>query len=115
MRARGHLSAEVTQACVVTGDPVPAKIEEDFDLRFAPEPGDGAEEIELSDAECDTVFYSGNAIDPGRAAAETLALALDPFPRGPRAEAALREAGVDRRGGGRSFRRAGALKGRLKG
>jgi uncharacterized protein YutE (UPF0331/DUF86 family) len=42
----------------------------------------------------DTVFYSGGAIDLGEAAAETLALALDPFPRSPAAAAALKEAGV---------------------
>ncbi|NWN13490.1 hypothetical protein GY655_27460, partial [Escherichia coli] len=40
------------------------------------------------------VFYSGGAIDLGEAAAETLALALDPYPRSPAAEAALRDAGV---------------------
>ena len=41
-----------------------------------------------------TVFYTGGAIDLGEAAAETLALVLDPFPRSPGAQAALREAGV---------------------
>ena len=52
------------------------------------------DEIELSEDDCDTVFYTGGAIDLGEAAAETLALALDPFPRSPGAAAALREAGV---------------------
>jgi hypothetical protein len=33
-------------------------------------------------------------IDLGEAAAETMALALDPFPRSPGAAAALKEAGV---------------------
>jgi uncharacterized metal-binding protein YceD (DUF177 family) len=92
--ARGTLSGAVVQACGVTGEPVPAKVEEAFDIRFLPEPEAGADEIELSEDECDTVFYSGGAIDLGEAAAETLALALDPFPRSPNAEAALREAGV---------------------
>ena len=93
--ARGHLSAEVVQSCVVTEEPIPAPIEEDFAIRFLPE-GDGAgdDEIELSEDECDTVFYTGSAIDLGEAAAETLALALDPFPRSPAAAAALKEAGV---------------------
>ena len=36
----------------------------------------------------------GGAIDLGEAAAETMALALDPFPRAAGAEAALRAAGV---------------------
>ena len=34
------------------------------------------------------------AIDLGAALADTLALALDPYPRSPSAEAALKEAGV---------------------
>lgn len=94
--ARGHLSAQVTQACVVTDDPVPARVDEDFAIRFLPEPDGtpGQEEVELSEDACDTVFYTGGAIDLGEAAAETLALALDPFPRSPAAAEVLREAGV---------------------
>lgn len=94
--ATGHLSASVVQACVITDEPVPARIEEDFAIRFLPEgEGDaGEDEMELDAGDCDIVFYSGGAIDLGEAAAESLALALDPYPRSPRAEAALREAGV---------------------
>jgi len=92
--ARGSLTGAVVQPCSVTGDPVPARIDEAFNLRFLPEPGDAADEVELSEDECDTVFYTGGAIDLGEAAAETLALALDPFPRSPNADAVLREAGV---------------------
>lgn len=92
--ARGQLSGAVVQACSVTGDPVPADIAEEFAIRFLPEGTVEGEEIELSDEECDTVFYTGGAIDLGEAAAETLALALDPFPRSPRADDVLREAGV---------------------
>ncbi len=92
--ARGHLRARVTQACVVTGEPLPAAIDEDFALRFLPEDSEAGDEVELSESECDTIFYTGGAIDLGEAAAETLALALDPFPRSPDAVAALREAGV---------------------
>jgi uncharacterized metal-binding protein YceD (DUF177 family) len=94
IRATGHLSARVTQACVASHEPVPATVEEDFDIRFLPEAEPGADEVELSEDECDTVFYSGSAIDLGEAAAETLALALDPFPRSPDAEAVLKAAGV---------------------
>lgn len=94
--ARGHLSARATQSCVVTEAPVPAAVEEDFAIRFLPEPGpdEAGEELELDADECDTVFYTGGAIDLGEAAAETLALALDPFPRSAEAEATLRSAGV---------------------
>jgi uncharacterized metal-binding protein YceD (DUF177 family) len=92
--ARGHLSGAVVQPCSVTGDPVPAQIEEDFAIRFMPEGGETGDEVELNEEDCDTVFYTGGAIDLGEAAAETLALALDPFPRSAGAEAALRDAGV---------------------
>jgi len=96
VQARGHLSAAVTQSCGVTGDPLPATIEEDFAIRFLPEPSEdeSQDEVELAEEDLDTVFYTGGAIDLGEAAAETLALALDPFPRSPSAAAALREAGV---------------------
>lgn len=94
IRATGHLSARVTQACVASHAPVPAAIEEDFDLRFVPEGEAGGDEVELSEEACDTIFYTGGAIDLGEAAAETLALALDPFPRSPDAAAVLKAAGV---------------------
>jgi uncharacterized metal-binding protein YceD (DUF177 family) len=93
--ADGRVTARVVQSCVATGQPLPADIAEPFALRFAPESEEGdAEEIELSDADCDTLSYSGGAIDIGEAAAETLLLALDPFPRAPDADETLRRAGV---------------------
>jgi len=94
--ATGHLSAAVTQSCGVTGDPLPATIEEDFAIRFLPEPGEDEthDDVELDEEEMDTVFYTGSALDLGEAAAETLALSLDPFPRSPRAAEALKAAGV---------------------
>ena len=95
VRAEGRLSAAVTQACIATSEPVPETIAEDFRVEFRPHPETGAEEeIELSEGELDVVFYDRAAVDLGEAAAETLALALNPYPRSPAAEAALREAGV---------------------
>lgn len=90
----GTVRGAVVQRCVATGDPVPATIEESVDLRFVPEPADPNEELEIDSDEADTVFYTGGAVDLGEAAAETLALALDPYPRSVRADSALREAGV---------------------
>jgi uncharacterized metal-binding protein YceD (DUF177 family) len=93
--ADGDVRAEVTQSCVVTDEPIAHSVSEDFSLRFVPEdaPKD-EEEIELSADECETLSYEGGAIDLGEAAAETVALTLDPFPRGPNADDALRDAGV---------------------
>ena len=94
--AAGTVRARVTQSCVATGDPVEASVEEPFRIVFTPHPEAAGpeEEIELSESELDTIFYDGGAVDLGEAAAETMSLALDPFPRSPAAEAALREAGV---------------------
>ncbi|MDQ2878974.1 MAG: DUF177 domain-containing protein [Pseudomonadota bacterium] len=91
--ARGRVRAAVVQACVVTDAPVPAAIDEQVALRFVVDQAAGDEERELNADDCDVVAYDGAAIDLGEAAAETMALALDPFPRAPGAAAALRDAG----------------------
>lgn len=91
--AEGRVAATVTQACSVTGDPIAAVVDEPVTLRFV-EPSEHADETELDDGAIDTIEIEGGTIDLGEAAAETLALALDPYPRSPAAEAALREAGV---------------------
>jgi uncharacterized metal-binding protein YceD (DUF177 family) len=93
IEVRGTVSATVTQACSITGDPLPVSIDEPVALQFV-ESLDGGEEVELGEDALDTIEIEGGAIDLGEAAAETLALALDPFPRSPRAAAALQEAGV---------------------
>lgn len=92
--ARGRVEAEVVQACSVTDEPVSSQVDEPADLRFVPELEAGAEELELSADSLDTIPYEGGRIDLGEAAAETMALALDPFPRCGEAADALRAAGV---------------------
>lgn len=96
VRARGRIRASLGQSCIVTGEPVASHVDEPFELVFLPEPElkRADEEIELSRDECDTVFYEGGTLDLGNAVADTLALAIDPYPRSPGAEAVLREAGV---------------------
>lgn len=96
IRAEGRLSGALEQSCVVTNEPVPAMVDEPFAILFVPEPTAARpdEEVELSEEDCDTVFYSGGAIDLGTAIADTLALSLDPYPRSAGADAALKEAGV---------------------
>lgn len=96
IEAEGRVVASLSQSCAVTGDPVPAHVDEAFTLMFVPEPEGSRsdEEIELGPADCDVVFYEGGTIDLGSAIADTLALSLDPYPRSAGAEAALKEAGV---------------------
>ena len=79
----GRLDAAGTQACVVTGEPVPFAIDEAFGLRFVDEAAFAVAEgeIELDADACDLVVHDGAAVDLGEAVAQTLGLALDPFPR----------------------------------
>jgi uncharacterized metal-binding protein YceD (DUF177 family) len=92
----GTLRARATQSCVASGRPVPAVIDEPIALRFCPAPVDTApdEEVDLDEGEMEVIFHDGAVIDAGEAVAQSLALALDPYPRAPDAEAALKEAGV---------------------
>lgn len=93
----GRIVADVVQSCVASGEDVPQAIDEPFTLRFVPQmTGEGSadEEIELDEGELDEIPYTGGAIDAGEAVAQTLALALDPYPRAPDAEKALKAAGV---------------------
>jgi uncharacterized metal-binding protein YceD (DUF177 family) len=93
--AEGTLRGEGAQACVASGEPVPAAIEEDFRIRFVSDAGFGADaEVELDADDCDTLFHDGRAIDLGEAVAQSFALALDPFPRSANADAVLKAAGV---------------------
>jgi uncharacterized metal-binding protein YceD (DUF177 family) len=94
--ARGRVRATMVQACVATGLPVPESIDTDFVLRFIREDDvlADSEELEIDAEECDTIGYSGNVIDLGEAVAETMALAMTPYPRSPDADAYLKEAGV---------------------
>jgi uncharacterized metal-binding protein YceD (DUF177 family) len=96
VRANGRIRALLEQSCVATGEPVAEHIDEAFDLAFLPAPQSqrSEEEIELAPEDCDIVFYDGGVIDLGTAVADTLALAMNPYPRCAGAEAALKEAGV---------------------
>ena len=92
--AEGRVTAAVIQACSITGDPLPATVDEPVALRFVAEEDSGQDEVELGDSDIDVIPHDGGTIDLGEVAAETMALALDPFPRGPNAEVVLKEAGV---------------------
>lgn len=117
IRVKGRLKASLEQACVATGEPCPAHVDEPFDLLFLSEPKSGAadEEIELGGTDLDTVFHDGSAIDLGTAIADTLALALDPYPRSAGADAALKEAGVLTEEEASPFAALAALKSKLGG
>ncbi len=72
------IEAEVVQSCVVTLDPVPQRVAETIRLRFLPPghlPADDDPETP------DEIPCERNVMDLGEAAAETLSLLLDPYPR----------------------------------
>jgi uncharacterized metal-binding protein YceD (DUF177 family) len=81
-----NFTADVVQSCVVTLDPVPARIEDSFDLVFVPEDEIPANESEVvlteDEVEPPEPLRDGK-IDVGEAVAEHLALALEPYPRRP--------------------------------
>lgn len=110
----GRVTAAATQGCSITGEPLPATVDEATELRFVDDLA-GGEEVELDDEAIDVLPLEGAAIDLGEIAAETLVLALDPFPRGPNAEAALKEAGVISESEAGPFGALAGLKDKLQG
>lgn len=94
-RLTGALAANVTQACVVTLDPVPAALEETFEVEFwpsgsFPRPPDGEVGV-LSGTDIEAI--EGQTIDVGRVVFETLSAGLDPYPRAPDSTFAPPDAG----------------------
>jgi uncharacterized metal-binding protein YceD (DUF177 family) len=80
-RLSARLSADLTQACVVTLEPVASHIEESFSLLYGTP--DDQDEV-LLDGDSETIEpLEGGIVDIGEAVAQQLSLALDPFPRAP--------------------------------
>jgi uncharacterized metal-binding protein YceD (DUF177 family) len=84
VRMAASLSADLTQACIVTLDPVASHVEDSFTLLFAA----AADDATALDPDADPVepLVVGR-IDLGEAVAQQLSLAIDPFPRSPGARA----------------------------
>lgn len=93
--ATGRFTADLAQYCIASHDPVPAQMDEAVHIRFIAEPVmSGEVELELEADDCDTMFHDGQIIDLGEAVAQSLGLALNPYPRSPEAEKMLKAAGV---------------------
>ena len=81
--AHGRLQAHVVQTCIVSAEDFETTVDDAFRLRFVP----SGEESDDPDPESDDeIPYEGDTLDLGEAAADQLALALDPYPRMPGAE-----------------------------
>lgn len=112
----GSFKATLAQICIASGEPVPATLDEPVHIRFIAEPLAGADsELELGPDDCDTMFHDSQTIDLGEAVAQSLGLALDPYPRSPNADAALKAAGVKPEEEAGPFGALAALKDKLAG
>ncbi|RAH96971.1 metal-binding protein [Acuticoccus sediminis] len=86
VRVVGTVSGDVTQACVVTLDPVPGRVEEDFDVRLHPDVAESEEVVVDPDEPDPPERLEGYEVDVGAIALEHFALGLDPYPRAPGVE-----------------------------
>lgn len=83
IRVTGRLTAAGEQACVVSAEPVAFALAEAIDLRFSDSAEPAADEVELAGTDLDVLPLDGDALDLGEAVAQSLGLALDPYPRAP--------------------------------
>lgn len=86
VRLEAAFKAEIEQVCVVSLEPFAQKVEDSFSMVFVQENASSLRlnEIDLDMGEEDEAEYPENGkIDAGEIVAESLSLALDPFPRAP--------------------------------
>ncbi|RWE30585.1 MAG: DUF177 domain-containing protein [Mesorhizobium sp.] len=91
VKVGGRVEADITQACIVTLDPVQAHIDEPVEALLLPEDSklgrqgfDGGGEILLdADGPDSPETFSGDTIDVGALAEQFFGLAIDPYPRKP--------------------------------
>ncbi|MEM1132294.1 MAG: DUF177 domain-containing protein [Pseudomonadota bacterium] len=112
----GTLKADIVQSCVITLEDFASQIDQPFQIHFVAEqtlPDDDYEaEILVEQDDIDLMPMDNGRFDIGEAVAQTLALALDPYPRGPDADATLSQKGILREGKEKEspFAALGALK-----
>jgi uncharacterized metal-binding protein YceD (DUF177 family) len=92
IQLRGRFEADLVQACVVSLEPVSAHLTAEFTVPFGAAPedgaGDGGEVVVSVDGEDPPEEIVDGRIDLGEAVAQQLAVAIDPYPRSPAAQAA---------------------------
>jgi len=80
LRVLGNLHADVVQSCVVSLNPVPEVVDEDFTIVFTDEPMEEAAGISVDDDREPLDFVDGK-LDLGEMVAQQLSLTLNPYPR----------------------------------
>lgn len=101
IRVTGRVRADVSQSCIVTLEPVAARIDEQITAVFAPEGSrllrpdmdEGGEILLDAEGPDGPEPFVGNEIDVGALVEEFFALGIDPYPR--KAGATLDEAKTD--------------------
>lgn len=91
VKVSGRVEADITQECVVTLDPLPAKIDEEVEGLFLPadsklgrEGFETSGEIHVSAEGPDSPeTFTGDTIDVGALAEQFFGLGIDPYPRKP--------------------------------
>ncbi len=81
IRLHGDMAARLTQRCVVSLEPFDVQIAEPVRMEFTAEPA--ILEAAAEDPELDIELIEDAAIDLGEVVAQSLSLALDPYPRRP--------------------------------
>ena len=77
----GRFVADVVQSCIVSGEPLPAHVEDEIALRFEPHSATPGQDLELEADALDVMPLDGDSVDLAEAVAQSLLLALDPYPR----------------------------------
>ncbi len=89
VKVSGHVRADITQECIVTLDPLTARIEEDVEGLFLPADsklgrlgfeGGGELLIDVDGPDIPETF-TGDKIDVGALAEQFFGLGIDPYPR----------------------------------
>ncbi len=97
--ARGRVTAHVQQLCIASSEAIADIIDEAVDMVFVPVTAMAIvpeTDVELTAEDCDIMEHDGRVVDIGEAVAQSLALAINPYPRSNDAEQRLRAAGVKR-------------------
>lgn len=89
VRVTGRVTADIVQNCVVTLDPIEARIDEPLDGVFVPEGSrlsrperyDAGELVLDAEGSDLPELFTGDEIDVGQFVEEHFALAIDPYPR----------------------------------
>jgi uncharacterized metal-binding protein YceD (DUF177 family) len=89
VRVRGEVHADIVQSCIVTLEPIDARVDAEIDTIFVPEnsrlarlPLDENGELVISaDGPDIPETFSGDRLDAGAIAEEFFELAINPYPR----------------------------------